>query len=447
MRSFGFRTAGLVGGLVLMLAGCGGSGVEDPPNGAIRALNLAANQPEVAFLREERTVANLVYKGSSPFLSVDQDQYDFNVEVTPVGASDPDRIFSFSFNVQAETEYTFIITDFGSSVTVETLTQEPFSGDDAQTRFLHRANAAGPVDVYVEAPGSNIPGATAWGTASPGDTLDPRTQAPGDYVITLTEVGNPANVLFTSQTFALTAADDLLLVAADSVGGVSEPLSVLVLTNQATNSELFSDNAQSQVRIIHSAPPVGPVDVVFADDFAMPFAANVAPGTVTDYAAVDAGSPNLKITPAGNPGVLEVDEEFGALPGRFLTLLLTGEPGQVTGRISVDRPISYPGLARIQVLNGATGPGTAVNIYLVPPGTDVADVNATVPAVSQGATTDYRNFEAGDYELIVTTLTADEVIGGPTPVTLTNGGVYGAVVIDAATEPNVDIVLFDDFIP
>lgn len=447
MRSLGFRTAGLVGGLVLTLAGCGGSGVEDPPNGSIRALNLSINQPEVDFLREERTVASLAYKGSSPFLSVDQDQYDFNIEVTPAGASEPNRIFSFSFDVEAETEYTFIITDLGASVTVETLTQVPFTGDDAQTRFLHRADAAGAVDVYVEAPGSNIPGAAPWGTAAPGAALDPRTQAPGDYVVTLTEVGNPANVLFASQTFALTEGDDLILVAADSAGGVSEPLSVLVLTNQTTNAELFSENAQSQVRVIHSALPVGPVDVVFDDDFAMPFAGNVAPGTVTPYGAVVAGNPNLKITPAGNPGVLEVDEEFGALPGRFLTLLLTGETGQVTGRVSVDRPISYPGLARVQILNGATGPGTAVNLYLVPPGTDVADVTATIAAVSQGATTDYRNFEPGDYELIVTTLTADEVIGGPTPVTLTDGGVYGAVVIDGATEPNVEIVLFDDFIP
>lgn len=447
MRPFGLRTATLLAAPMLILSGCGQSGVEDPPNGSIRALNLSTNQPEVSFLREERTVANLVYKGGSPFLSVDQDQYDFNIEVTPAGATDPNRIFSFSFDVAAETEYTFIVVDNGTGVAVETISQAPFTGDEAQTRLLHRANAAGAVDVYIEPPGSNIPGATPWGTVAPGNELTPRTQAPGDYVATLTEVGNPANVLFASSTFALTAGDDLVLVAADSLGGVSEPLSVLVLTNQGTNSELFAEGAPSQVRVIHSALPVGPVDVVFDDDFAMPFVANLAPGSVTAYSAVVAGDPNLKITPAGNPGVLEVDEAFGALAGRFLTLLLTGETGQVQGRVSVDRPISYPGLARVQVLNGATGPGTAVNLYVVPPGTDVADVTATVPAVSQGATTDYRDFVPGDYELIITTLTADEVIGGPTPVTLVDGGVYGAVVIDAATEPNVDIVLFDDFIP
>ena len=75
----------------IALTGCGGGGEGNPPNGDIRAFNAASGFGPLSFLRVERVEAVLPYKADSGFISVDQDDYNFNIEVARPGSSERRR--------------------------------------------------------------------------------------------------------------------------------------------------------------------------------------------------------------------------------------------------------------------------------------------------------------------------------------------------------------------
>src|SRR5690606_8256273 len=79
----------------------------------------------------------------------------------------------------------------------------PFTGTSAEIVAVHAAPSIGPLSVYIE-PDGVVPSAVApFGTIGFGEIIEPATRGPGVYRLTLTEAGNPANVVMTSGLITL----------------------------------------------------------------------------------------------------------------------------------------------------------------------------------------------------------------------------------------------------
>jgi hypothetical protein len=93
-------------------------------------------------------------------------------------------------------------------------------GTLSKLRVIHGSPTAGPVDIYLTAPGAGIAGAkpSIAALTYPGDTgftdLDP-----GNYDVTVTVAGKPADVLISATPITLVAGGLYTALASDAPGG------------------------------------------------------------------------------------------------------------------------------------------------------------------------------------------------------------------------------------
>ena len=239
--------------------------------------------------------------------------------------------------------------------------------------------------------------------------------------------------------------DRLLLAIADSAGTLTTDVSVLLLSSQgAGDQELVDANAQSALRVLNTVVAAAGIDVVIDDDFGAPLHSAVLPDTVTSFASLAPGGRNLKVTPTGDTSTIELDENISINPGLRLTVLLAGDLGSVTGAQGLDDIQRLPGVAKLRIYSGATNEGN-VNVYIVPPGSELADNNPVVPNFPVGVG-NYLQFLPDDYEIAFAEPGTTNEIGTRVPITLAGGELYGVVVLDDSTT-RVRVLLIDDFVP
>ena len=433
---------------LLVLAGWGcDSGSKNPPNGAIRVFHAAPGQGTLRFLRVERVEAELNYKEGSAVLQVDEDSYRLNVEVvTPDGL---DRAQSFTRSVAAGTEYMFILYENGGTVDVleyEKPSPEVLGTTDSEVQLFHLAPDVGSVDIYLEAPDTDPVAATAWARVGFTDRIDPELRPGGEYQLTFTAPGDPLTVLFRTAAFTLPEGENVNFSVVEGAGTGTAALSVVVATSAGISEELFDEAQQPALRVFHGARTAGPLDVVVNGAFGMPLLANVAFGQVTGYETVPAGEFDLTVTPAGDPGVLEVERTLTIPAGNQVTLSILGAPGDLRTSAAADDNRRLTNFARLRVINQTDDLGT-VDVYVVEPGTDITSISATVFGVLGGSSTGYRVFAGGDYELIITGVGEDMPVAQAIPIQLTPSGLYSAIVLDGVDMGTAEVFLFDDFSP
>jgi hypothetical protein len=426
------------------LSGCGSDGAVAPADGRMRAVNLVSTRAQVSFLRVERSEASLAYKQSSGLIRANEDTYTFNIEITLPGDIDPTRVFTTTQSITADRDTTFVIAEPTPGNFAVTVLERAPDAPAGQTDIdlLHFANALGSADIYIEPAGTLLTGATAFAAANAFDSVTVGQRPPGDYEISVTAPGNSGIVLFTSATITLPDADRLLLVLADGAGTLTTDVSVLLLSSQGTgDQELVDVNAQSELRVINTAVPLAGLDVIIDDDFVTPLHAAVLPESVTSYAVLAAGDRNLKVTAAGTTATIELDETFGVPAARRSTVLLGGDLGSLSGAQGLDDLQQIAGAAKLRIYSGAVLEGS-VNVYIVPPGTGIAD---EIPvAVNQPfGIGDYLQFLPADYELVFGESGTTNEIGTRLPITLNGGQLYGVLVLDDAIA-RVRGLLFDD---
>jgi hypothetical protein len=433
--------------LVSMAAwGCG-DGAKNPPDGFIQVFHAAPGRGAIRFLRIERSEAELNYKEGSAVLRVDTDTYQFNVDsVTRDGA---DRVLSLTRTIEVDTEYSFIVYEDMGAVDVlefDKPASDLAGSSDSEVQLFHLAAGVGAVDVYLETPGTGPLGATPLGSAAFTQRIAPQLRAAGEYQLTFTAVNDPGTVLFTSTAFTLGEASNVSFSVVEGAGGGTAPLSVVVSTANGVADELFDEAQQPALRAFHGARTAGPLDLVVDGQFGAPLLTGVAFGELTGYETVPAGEFQLVVTPTDNPGTLEVDRPVEVAAGSEFTLLVLGEPGALTTVGVVDDNRAIPAVARFRVINQATQLGT-VDLYIVAPGTDVATVSPIVFGFSVGATTGYSEYAEGAYDLVLTDFGGAVPIFGPQSIQLSNGGIYGAIVLDGINTGSAEVFLIDDFPP
>ena len=349
--------------LSLSLAGCDETR-KTPPNVAIAFVNAAPSFSSVAVLREETTAADLTYRESAGG-SFGADTYDFHFEVGP-NAEDRPRPVSFALELVAGTEYTIMATEVNGELQ-QRIIETPTDAEGAG--IVHLAPMLAAVDVYVLAPGTDPASATPLGSVSFGQQLDPAPIPAGDVEVVLTDASNPAAVLLRSTAVSLPAGASIFFTIVDDAGAGFADTAVIV--SGAANFSFVDQSLQSSVRVLQAVSGQSALDFGIDGDLDPPLFPSVPFGAISDFTLVDAGMPNITVTPEGNPSVIELDLPFTAEAGRFQTIFVAGNAGDTNGAISLDdfRPIA--GEAKLNFYNGADLFQFA-EFFVVPPGTDIS---------------------------------------------------------------------------
>jgi len=380
---------------VLLLTGCD-QGRQSPGKAGVRVLNVAPGFELLAFRREQETSneAVVTFKGAQEFV-YDADSYDFYVTERTLTANNP-RVWTFAPTLEADLAYTFVLTEVGGEIQPVVISHPDPPAADAQIVALHAASGLPALDLYLERPGVGIAGATPRGSFGAQEQIARRTLASGDYELTLTAAGDPANVLLTTTTITLLAGTESTFVVAPEGGQGTAQLSVLLL--QGVTSILYDRNATSELRYVNAATDQAPRDVAIDSQFSPPLFSAVPFGESTPYAPYPTVAAKINVTPVGNPGALEFDRTLtGAAPQRA-TLLFAGPAGTLTSAFSIDDGRRLNLEAKLRFMSGVSQFFAVDFVITFPDG----DPNVVLPQASlaaPGVFSSYTPLAPGDYDL------------------------------------------------
>ncbi len=436
------RYAALAAWLLVSLAivGCE-DGRTRPPSVTVQVLHAAPERNTIEFIRGQRNEAQLEFRQASGPLVFDSDRYNFTIRALNSSGSAATSLGTFTRELQPNKQYLIAIAEVAGTVAPVVLEKDAFSGTTAEINMMHAAPTLGAMALYVE-PDGVVPSAAApVGTLGFGETLEPITRAPGTYRLSLTEAGQPTNVLMTSALFALEEARSYAFVIVDPAGDSHAAVTVALLGNDT--SMLIDESVQSSVAIVNAAADGAPRDVFVDDDFSAPLLASAPPLVRSADLPLAPGAHKIGITPAGNTGVVEAENTTTYARSRFHVALIAGEPGDLEVLAAPDDRRRIAGESRITFMNAASQ-FESLEFFLVPPGTDISQLRSTIVLSAPSMTTRLA-FPPGDYELYVRKVDA-ETLAGPAAVTLVSGGVYSALAINGAVAGTADFEYFEDFI-
>jgi hypothetical protein len=450
-----FRTLWPFGLFALALAssGCNG-GRKNPPDTLVRVLNATANYPALTLKRGpviEPVPLRVDFLGGQQ-TTWDEDTYNFHVTYANIQTNAEVEVEHFTKQVVNGTWYTFVLYQKAGNVTHAVLESPPPSSTatDAQVQAIHVVEGVPTVDLYLVAPGADITGMTPWGTLSFEGTLPQRSVAAGDYEIVATEAGNQARVLYTSPSFTLSAGASLTFALTPDSGEGIQPFSITVLND--TSAVLIDPSLPGGLRVINGASDHQPRDVAVNNEFTPPLFPNTVYATATGYLPVPpiVDLP-VNVTPAGNPGVLELTAAYTPTSGSFNTLLVTGATGALIPTFPQEDRRRVKSQAKI-VFYDVAASCELCDILMLTPGTDPNTVPAydsltgldPHPTVSPGSVFPATQWPA-DFEVTVRVQGTQTIVSGPTLVTLKDSGLYGIVLADNPNGTTIDMILIDDF--
>ena len=208
------------------LSACGGGDTEDRldvADPAVRFVHAAPIAPAVTLYRgstAQSDATNTAYGFASDYFDVDMGAADWSVK-TSTGAL---SVGSVNIDPQRGTKYTIVaLTTSATTNGVYLITDpynKPLTSDSAHLRLMNASFNATNVDVYMNAPGTDITtvspliAATAFNTAGPASGADSVDIPGGTYQLTITPAGSKT-VLFKGQLGFASNKDVLLLTVPD----------------------------------------------------------------------------------------------------------------------------------------------------------------------------------------------------------------------------------------
>jgi len=373
----------------------------------------------------------------------DADTYDFYVIERSLSNADPGRTWTFAPKLEANTLYTFALTEVAGEIQPVVIATPPSPVTDAQIVALNAASGLPAMDMYLERPGVGIAGATPRGTFNAGEQIPPRTLPSGEYELFLTAAGNPADVLLTSLNFTLAAGTTSTFIVVPESGQSTARVSAVLL--QSAPQVLFDRNAPSVLRAINGATDRAPRDLAIDSQFSPPLFSAMPFAEPTAYGTVPIGTVKINVTPVGNPGVLELDAQFSSGAGQRLTTLFTGPAGTLQPTFAADDLRRLNREAKLRFMNAATQ-FLAIDFVVAFPEGDPAPLFPLAQLFPPGMS-EYQPLYPGEYDLYLLETTTRAILSGPTRISVAAGGIYGALAIDGPDTATANVRLLDDFVP
>ncbi|NHA14248.1 DUF4397 domain-containing protein [Thioalkalivibrio sp. XN279] len=458
---------GLLAATLVTLAACGSDSdnsltVVDPPTppavAQLQVVHASADAPDVNVLVNGAVPAGLAgvpFAAASPYLELEAGTIDAAVNAILPDGSEVEVLAAPGLALDADIAYTVIaagstadlLAAAGANPLNLFLLTRPVAEaiDGVRIQVLHGSPSAPEVDVYVSAPDAELATVTP-ATFAFGEVLDLGTVPAAEYRIRITPTGSEA-VVFDSGAVALPDGADLSIVAVDNVGPGSAPVALLAVFADGTVVELRDGGAAAPAGLtaVHNSADAPAVCVV-ADDAGtaevervelfpgVPFRGfgylgEVPPGSyLVGLEVFDAQ------TGCAGTSAVTFDTPVDFAAGAEATGIVVGSLGGGTLELlplADDlRPIATE--ARVRIVHGSEAT-PAVDIYVVPAGTDITapDVTPDFSAVEFTSSTGFVALPPGEYDVFVT------LAGDTTPAIAVEGALLegGDVISAIASDP------------
>lgn len=423
-----------VAAAALAVAACSGDTAFPSPTGkgVVRALNAIEGSPDITFLNESRVQDRLGYKAASAGRRWDDFEYNFNFEVTFFGADEATRVASRLLKVEANRDYTFVLTGSFDAPTVLTweTDERVFDGSETvfEARFGHAAPSLGAVDVYFAAAGTVPVVGEALGTLAFGELLDPVDVEAGDYVVTLTTAGDPADIVYETDPFTYEAGSVLIIPVLDGDAIDTAPLNIQLLNAAGGAASLPDIRFPPTIRFIHAAIDLPPSDVYDDETLTSQVLTNHMFGDVTGDIPIAVGTTEYTYTAVGNSGAIQFESGISAAAGTPYNFIVIGEADNrvATTLVPDRRPVAT--FAKLRVYHAALNHGE-LDLYIVDPGTAIDDVDRTAQIIYSLQFGPIA-LDAGSYDIYLTVADEKTIVGGPFALDLALGDSLGAVIFD-----------------
>ena len=414
-----------------------------PPSTDVNVIHVAGSFGNLEFRRVERLEGTLSYRSSSVF-TWDSGPYTFNIDSTLPGLDTPIRLYTFDADLTAGNDYSIVLAEaFGwlHELIIEAPESE-LSETEAEIIIVNTASGLqGAVDVYVEPPGTVLAAATPRGTVDFFESLPVASIAPGEYELSVTQVGNSTSVVMVSDAFEIAAN---VRTTISIINGLTAASPVAALASGAGIGTPLSDRElRAGLRVLNAMSSGDPLDATVNSSFSPPLVPGAMFAAPTDYALVVPGSHTLQVTPAGNSGVIEVESTFLALPGQRGTWFIRGDPGALAAIYSPDSQRRIRDIAEVTIYHGGTTVSN-VDVFIVSPDTDVNTVAPTA-TLSETSAISRVLMGLGGYTITVRESGTQNVLAGPVAAGIGFEGNYGILITNGASGSGVDITLFDEF--
>ncbi|MEO0424159.1 MAG: DUF4397 domain-containing protein [Pseudomonadota bacterium] len=456
--------AALLAPLLLTLAACGSNDTDDDddfPNPAtVRGLHAMADLDAVTFVIEEEdldplTLATLSFKSASGLEGFDEQEYTLRFEILLPDESDRSTIIETDVEVVDDMVYNLVLA--GTFAAPELFVwAEPFRDwvdelDDAddndeditvlEVALGHAAQTLGPVDVYLESPGTSPNFATPFATLAYGDHQLPIEIDEDTYQLVMTPAGDPETILLASQEIILDAATSQLFAVLDDGGVTTEAYTIRQL-GSSLGVDLTDLDAESVLSVVHVATGTDALDVYDARDLAAPLVTDLPFATRSDTVTLADDRLDLVVTPTGNPGAFLEQRSSDVDPASYTRLYLLGLPGDLQS-VPLDYDTrTFATHARVRLFHAAVRFRT-FDAYLVGPEVDITLANPTYGDLLYGTGTGLVRTDPGEYNLVLTEADTKNIIAGPEQVVLEAGEVIEWVVVDAPDITQAEILEFE----
>jgi hypothetical protein len=435
----------------LLLAACSGESElpEATGKGSIRAVNAISTSPDIVFRIEERIIASLSYKVASATSRFDDLPYMFNFDADLGTETGLTRIASYPLDVIKDTSYTLVVSGSLAAPDI-TLWQAPITDFTEGTttfevQFAHTAESLGTIDVYFADPAIPPAAGGAAGTLSFGEILAPQSLESGDFVLTVTTAGDPADVLFQSGALTPAAATSRIYSVFDADANDLAPLAVQNFNLTAGGSIPVADaRTRPTLRFFHANFDSGPVDI-YTDD---PLGTAVVPDhgfrDITGAFEVDSSLLPVTYTTAGSQGTIFVATDVPAAANTASRLVFAQDTNgddilltYVPDRRSVETVV------KLTMLNTALI-DTTIDIYIVPAGDSIAEISPLLAGVPAGLLPLPVTLQAGDFDIYITPQGEKTPMTGdpraPVPLSVALGDVVDLIFYENADPSRIDLI-------
>lgn len=431
----------------LFLAACGGeTKLPDPTGkGLIRAINAIPGSPSYVFKIEELNVAGVRYKESTAPVPYDDFSYVFNFDAAFPGDGTVTRVASATLKVEADGDHIFMLSGDLTAPTITIWNGAVRDFDDTETvfeaRFSHASASLGDIDVYFD-PAGTVPGTfPPAATLSFGEIDDAVDFDQGEYVLTVTATGDLNTVYFTSRDYDLLPQFAHVITVFDGDGNDPAPVAVRSMTSVG-NPLGFADVAYPpQVRFIHSAFTLAPVDIYDDDLLTNLVAPNLQFQGTTDDIDTTTELKTYYFTPANSTATILFEQEIAATaPGTFNHFYTVGDTDNWGGAVMVpDRAVSLTS-TKLRIFNSVLS-FEFFDAYLKARGELVVEDDLPIIVASRFATpTPVVQLLPGSYDIYMTEQGNKTIIGGPYEIDIVDGDIVDLVAVDTVSPDLIELV-------
>jgi hypothetical protein len=222
-------------------------------------------------------------------------------------------------------------------------------------------------------------------------------------------------------------------------------LTVLLLTAALCGCQSVegSSPSQTEVRVIDASYNAPSVDVNVGTT---PIATNIGAATFTNYAFLPPENTTAYVFPTGSSkATASASGEFEVAQAHSVFITDTTN-GSYSASILLDQAVAAPaGYFSIRFLQQALEAG-AVDIYLVPSGSTLADSKPLFGDVAPQSAAGYANVMAGSYTIVITPAGSTKTPYSSSQITFVGGQVRTVLIMDAqlTTNPPVTVTIGND---